>query len=79
MFRDAYGRRRCILPIDGFYEWKAIKGQKTKKPFAIAMKDGEPFGIGPHLGELERPNVWRVDPHICGDHHGRQRNGRRNS
>lgn len=35
MFRDAYRRRRCILPVDGLYEWKAIKGQKAKQPFAI--------------------------------------------
>jgi putative SOS response-associated peptidase YedK len=46
MFRDAYRRRRCILPVDGFYEWKAIKGEKAKQPYAIAMKDGQPFGIG---------------------------------
>jgi putative SOS response-associated peptidase YedK len=46
MFRDAYQRRRCILPVDGFFEWKAIKGQKAKQPYAIAMKDGKPFGIG---------------------------------
>ena len=29
-----------------FFEWKAIKGQKAKQPYAIAMKDGKPFGIG---------------------------------
>ena len=45
-FRVDYRRRRCILPIDGFFEWKAIKGQKAKQPNAIAMKDGRPFGIG---------------------------------
>jgi hypothetical protein len=45
-FRDAYRRRRCIVPVDGFFEWKAIKGQKAKQPYAIAMKDGRPFGIG---------------------------------
>ncbi len=28
------------------YEWKAIKGQKAKQPYAIAMKDGRPFGLG---------------------------------
>jgi putative SOS response-associated peptidase YedK len=42
----AYRRRRCILPVDGFFEWKAIKGQKAKQPYAIAKKDGQPFGIG---------------------------------
>ena len=31
-FRDAYRHRRCILPVDGFFEWKAIKDQKTKQP-----------------------------------------------
>jgi putative SOS response-associated peptidase YedK len=44
-FRDAYRARRCIVPVDGFFEWKAIKGQKAKQPYAIAMKDGTPFGI----------------------------------
>ena len=42
----AYRRRRCILPVDGFFEWKAIKGQKAKQPYAIGMKDGSPFGLG---------------------------------
>src|SRR5260370_11057368 len=37
--------RRCIVPVDGFFEWNAIKGQKAKQPYAIAMKDGSPFGI----------------------------------
>lgn len=62
MFRDAYARRRCILPVDGFFEWKAIKGLKAKQPFAIAMRDGSPFGIAgvwenwkdPTSGEWQR-------------------------
>jgi putative SOS response-associated peptidase YedK len=45
-FRDAYCRRRCIVPVDGFFEWKAIKGQRAKRPYAVAMKDGKPFGLG---------------------------------
>jgi putative SOS response-associated peptidase YedK len=31
--------------VDGFFEWKAIKGQRAKQPYAIAMKDGSPFRI----------------------------------
>ena len=33
------------MPIDGFFEWKAVKGSKIRQPFAIAMKDGAPFGL----------------------------------
>jgi putative SOS response-associated peptidase YedK len=44
-FRDAYRKRRCIVPVDGFFEWRAIKGRKAKQPYAIAMRDGAPFGI----------------------------------
>jgi putative SOS response-associated peptidase YedK len=43
-FREAYRKRRCIVPVDGFFEWKAIKG-RIKQPYAIAMKDGAPFAI----------------------------------
>jgi putative SOS response-associated peptidase YedK len=45
MFREAYAFRRCIVPVDGFFEWRAIKGAGAKQPFAIAMKDGSPFGL----------------------------------
>ena len=44
-FRDAYARRRCLLPIENFFEWKTVKGQRTKQPYAIAMKSGEPFAL----------------------------------
>ena len=40
MFREAYALRRCIVPIDGFFEWKAIRGARAKQPFAITMSDG---------------------------------------
>ena len=38
VFRDAFAKRRCIIPVDGFYEWKGPKG--AKQPYAIAHKDG---------------------------------------
>jgi putative SOS response-associated peptidase YedK len=44
-FRDAYRRRRCVVPVDGFFEWRAVKGRKAKQPYAIAMKDDAPFGL----------------------------------
>jgi putative SOS response-associated peptidase YedK len=45
MFRGAYRWRRALLPIDGFFEWRAIKGEKVKQPYAIAMADGSPFAL----------------------------------
>jgi putative SOS response-associated peptidase YedK len=45
MFREAYAQRRCIVPIDGFYEWKVIAGVKAKQPYAIAMKNRSPFAV----------------------------------
>jgi putative SOS response-associated peptidase YedK len=44
-FREGYRKRRCIVPVDGFFEWMAVKGSKTKQPYAIAMRDRSPFGI----------------------------------
>src|SRR5207247_4770608 len=62
-FRDAYRKRRCIVPVDGFFEWKAIKGQKSKQPFAIAMKDGSPFGIAGIWENWKEPasGEWRSE------------------
>ena len=33
-FREGYQKRRCIVPVDGFFEWMAVKGSKTKQPYA---------------------------------------------
>lgn len=33
-FKASFSRRRCILPIDGFYEWK-VTGSKIKQPYFI--------------------------------------------
>lgn len=37
-FRDAFARRRCIVPIDGFYEWQVLPD--GKQPYAVARADG---------------------------------------
>jgi putative SOS response-associated peptidase YedK len=43
-FRDAFKRRRCLIPASGFYEWK-VEG-KIKQPYYISLKSGEPMAMG---------------------------------
>jgi putative SOS response-associated peptidase YedK len=43
-FRDAFNRgQRCIVPVDGFYEWQKRPG--GKQPYAITGVDGKPLAL----------------------------------
>ena len=42
-FKMAFERRRCLLPADGFYEWKVVRG--GKQPYLVTRKDGAPLGM----------------------------------
>ncbi len=44
-YRGVYKYKRCIIPADGFYEWKSQPGTKVKTPYFIHMKDGRPFAF----------------------------------
>ena len=44
VWRIPFQRRRCLVPADGFYEWRKIDA-KTKQPYAFAMTGGEPFAF----------------------------------
>ena len=37
-YREAFKRRRCLVPIDNFYEWQKT-GPKDKQPYAFALAD----------------------------------------
>ena len=65
MFRDAYARRRCIVPVDNFFEWKAVKGAKAKQPYAIALKSGKPFGIAGIWESWKHPESGEVIRTFC--------------
>lgn len=42
-FRTAFKRRRCLIPADGFYEWK--REGKAKKPMLITANPGGLFAF----------------------------------
>jgi putative SOS response-associated peptidase YedK len=44
MFRDALERKRCLVPADGFYEWKKL-GSKKKQPMYIHPGDHRFFAF----------------------------------
>ena len=42
-FRDAFARHRCLVPADGFYEWRHDPGRR--QPFLFHTVDGEPLAF----------------------------------
>jgi len=68
-FREAFKKRRCLVPADYFYEWKRLD-VKSKRPFAIGLKTGKPHAFAglweswrPKDGEtLETFTILTTDP-----------------
>ncbi len=45
-FRQAFAKRRCLVPADGFYEWQPGKSKKgPKQPFRIEFEGRQPFAF----------------------------------
>jgi len=42
-YRDAFYKRRCLVAVDGFYEWR--KEGKRRQPFLVRRTDGKPFAL----------------------------------
>ena len=44
-FRSAYKYHRCLIFADGFFEWQARPGSKSKVPHLVRLKSGKPFAF----------------------------------
>jgi putative SOS response-associated peptidase YedK len=42
-FRDAFVRKRCIVPVESFYEWK--RDGTIRQPYRIVRRDGHPLAL----------------------------------
>src|ERR1700688_3468704 len=80
VFREAFQRRRCIVPVEAFYEWKKL-GPKEKQPYALALADRSVMALA-GLWEIWKSRVnnetmrsftivTTTPNELCGDLHNR--------
>jgi putative SOS response-associated peptidase YedK len=43
VFREAFRKRRCLVPVDSFYEWR--REGRVRQPFRIVRADGRPLAL----------------------------------
>src|SRR6202048_2412754 len=60
-FREAFQRRRCLVPVDNFYEW--AKTAAGKQPYAIALADRRLLALA-GLWETWRSPAGERDPRL---------------
>ncbi|WP_289030908.1 SOS response-associated peptidase [uncultured Algoriphagus sp.] len=51
-FKSSFKQRRCIIPADGFYEWKKL-GKKTSIPHRFTLREGGLFSFAGIWDEYE--------------------------
>jgi putative SOS response-associated peptidase YedK len=44
-FKTAFRRRRCLIPADGFYEWKTVTETGKKQPYFFTLPNENPFAF----------------------------------
>ncbi|MGD9763180.1 MAG: SOS response-associated peptidase [Candidatus Binatia bacterium] len=58
-FRDALAHRRCLIPADGFYEWRR-EGRARRTPYYVRARDGEPLAFAGLWDVWRAPTGERV-------------------
>jgi len=58
-FREAFARRRCLVPVDGFYEWQ--KRDDGRQPFYFSSRRRTPLALAGLWERWEYPGGRRLD------------------
>jgi putative SOS response-associated peptidase YedK len=57
-FRDAFGRRRCLVPVESFYEWK--REGTVRQPYRVVREDGRPLVLAGLWAGWKDPSTEQV-------------------
>ena len=57
-FREAFRRRRCIVPVDSFYEWK--REGTVRQPYRVTRADGLPLALAGLWAGWRDPEIDEV-------------------
>lgn len=56
-FRDPLRKQRCLIPADGFYEWKKLSSRE-KQPYNIGLKNDDLFAFAGLWDRWRSPSGW---------------------
>jgi putative SOS response-associated peptidase YedK len=59
-FREAFQRKRCLVPADGFFEWQRL-GERKKQPYWIGLPDHQLFAFAGLWARWRDPEGNRID------------------
>ena len=66
-YKRSFAKKRCIIPADGFYEWRVVappstpKGRPKKQPAFIHRRDGEPMAFAGLWDVWKVPESLEID------------------
>ncbi len=58
-FRSAFQRRRCLIPADGFFEWRKRHGKR--EPYCVRLRDGDLFAFAGLWDQWQSPDGELVE------------------
>lgn len=63
-FRTSFRRKRCLIPVDAFYEWRSEEGKSKKVPYLFFAKNGGPLTFAGLFDEWESPDGYLISATI---------------
>ncbi|MGB7534114.1 MAG: SOS response-associated peptidase, partial [Azonexus sp.] len=59
-FRAAFKRRRCLVPVSAFYEWRELHGEKRKQKLRFASPEQHPLALAGQWEHWKQPETGEL-------------------